>query len=42
MRKSYSIFTSGVYEATAADAAFPQEKTHFAELRLCRVEVKML
>jgi hypothetical protein len=27
----YSIFTSGVYKATAPDAAFPQEKTHFAE-----------
>jgi hypothetical protein len=28
---AYSIFTSGVYKATAPDAAFPQEKTHFAE-----------
>jgi hypothetical protein len=27
----YSIFTSGVYKATAPDAAFPQEKTLFAE-----------
>jgi hypothetical protein len=25
-------FTSGVYRATALDAAFPQEKTHFATL----------
>jgi hypothetical protein len=24
-------FTSGVYKATAPDAAFPQEKPHFAE-----------
>jgi hypothetical protein len=29
---AYSIFTSGVYGATALDAAFPQEKTHFAAL----------
>jgi hypothetical protein len=28
----YSIFTSGVYRATAPDVAFPQEKPHFAEL----------
>jgi hypothetical protein len=27
----YSIFTSGVYKATALDAAFPQEKPHFPE-----------
>jgi hypothetical protein len=27
---SYSIFTSGVYEAIGPDAAFPQEKPHFA------------
>jgi len=27
----YSIFTSGVYKATAPDVAFPQEKPHFAE-----------
>jgi len=27
----YSIFTSGVYKATVSDAAFPQEKPHFAE-----------
>jgi hypothetical protein len=26
----YSIFTSGAYRATAPDAAFPQEKPHFA------------
>jgi len=26
----YGIFTSGVYRATVLDAAFPQEKTHFA------------
>jgi hypothetical protein len=29
--KRYSIFTSGVYKATAPDVAFPQEKPHFAE-----------
>jgi hypothetical protein len=28
---AYSIFTSGVYRATAPDVAFPQEKPHFAE-----------
>jgi hypothetical protein len=28
---AYSIFTSGVYKATALDAAFPQEKPHFPE-----------
>jgi hypothetical protein len=26
-----SIFTSGVYKATAPGAAFPQEKSHFNE-----------
>jgi hypothetical protein len=33
VRKSgrYSIFTSGVYNATAPDVAFPQEKPQFAE-----------
>jgi hypothetical protein len=30
-RKHYSIFTSGIYKATALDAAFPQEKPHFPE-----------
>jgi hypothetical protein len=30
--RDYSIFTSGVYRATALGAAFPQEKTHFATL----------
>ena len=29
---AYSIFTSGVYRATAPNAAFPQEKPHFAAL----------
>jgi hypothetical protein len=29
--RHYSIFTSGVYKATALDAAFPQEKPHFPE-----------
>ena len=29
--QNYSIFTSGVYKATALDAAFPQEKPHFPE-----------
>ena len=29
---SYSIFTSGVYRATAPNVAFPQEKPHIAEL----------
>ena len=27
---NYSIFTSGVYKAIGPDAAFPQEKPHFA------------
>ena len=35
-------FTSGAYKATAPDAAFPQEKTHFAEFLLYSVEVTML
>jgi hypothetical protein len=30
--RAYGIFTSGAYGATAPDAAFPQEKTHFAVL----------
>jgi hypothetical protein len=30
--KSWSIFTSGAYRATAPDVAFPQEKPHFAAL----------
>src|ERR1700761_5247609 len=29
---AYSIFTSGAYRATASNAAFPQEKPHFAAL----------
>jgi hypothetical protein len=36
-----SIFTSDAYRATAPDAAFPQEKPHFAALSLRWVEVKM-
>jgi hypothetical protein len=28
----YSVFTSGAYRATAPNAAFPQEKPHFAAL----------
>jgi hypothetical protein len=28
----YSVFTSGPYKATAPNAAFPQEKPHFAAL----------
>jgi hypothetical protein len=30
--RAASIFTSGVQKLTALDAAFPQEKPHFAEL----------
>jgi hypothetical protein len=29
---SYSVFTSGAYRATAPNAAFHQEKPHFAAL----------
>jgi hypothetical protein len=31
LETSFSIFTSGLYKATAPGAAFPQEKTRFAE-----------
>jgi hypothetical protein len=31
VKTRYSIFTSGVYKATALDAAFPHEKPHFPE-----------
>jgi hypothetical protein len=30
LRQARSIFTSGVYKATAPEAAFPQEKPHFS------------
>ena len=31
-KRDYSVFTSGAYRATAPNAAFPQEKPHFAAL----------
>jgi hypothetical protein len=37
----YGIFTSGVYKATAPQAASAQEKPHFVAMP-CAVEVKML
>ena len=30
--RRYSVFTSGAYRAIAPNAAFPQEKPHFAAL----------
>jgi hypothetical protein len=38
----YSIFTSGVYRATASGVAFQQEKPHFAELDRAEWKMKTL